>query len=86
MASYSISWKASALKELKKIDKSHISSIIKAVESLTTHPDVTHIRKMQGTDHTFRKRVGNYRIIYSVVESELIIEVIRVRHRKEAYK
>nr|NQU90446.1 type II toxin-antitoxin system RelE/ParE family toxin [Bacteroidota bacterium] len=33
-----------------------------------------------------RVRSGNYRIIYSIIENELIIEIIRIRHRKNCYK
>jgi mRNA interferase RelE/StbE len=33
-----------------------------------------------------RLRVGDYRVIYEVIEGELIILVIRVGHRKEVYR
>ncbi|MBU1261656.1 type II toxin-antitoxin system RelE/ParE family toxin [bacterium] len=36
--------------------------------------------------YTYRTRVGDYRIIYSVILSTLMIEVIRVGHRKDIYK
>lgn len=35
------------------------------------------------TDYTYRIRVGEYRVVYSLHESALIIEVVRVGHRKE---
>ena len=40
--------------------------------------------KIQG--YIYRIKVRNYRFIYSVVNNELVIEVIRVRHRKAVYK
>jgi mRNA interferase RelE/StbE len=34
----------------------------------------------------FSYRVGDYRIIYQVVEDQLLVLIIRVGHRKEVYK
>ncbi len=31
-------------------------------------------------------RVGNYRIIYSILHLEIIVEVLRIQHRKEVYE
>ena len=31
-------------------------------------------------------RVGDYRIIYSVVKNELVVQIIKVMHRREAYR
>ncbi len=86
MESFSIKWKSSAKKELKKIDRTEISKIINEIEKLSKEPYPTNHKKLLGTEHIYRIRVGNYRIIYSVVNDELVIEVIRVRHRKEVYK
>ncbi len=38
-----------------------------------------------GSAHTYRIRVGDYRIVYTVIAQELAIDVIRVGHRKEIY-
>lgn len=86
MASYKIEWKRSATKELKKLPKETVPRILKAVEALSDEPYPSGVRKLVGSEHTYRLRVGNYRIVYSVVASKLVIEIIRVRHRKDAYK
>jgi addiction module toxin, RelE/StbE family len=39
-----------------------------------------------GTEYTYRIRVGDYRVVYSVHKSALVIEVVRVGHRKEVYR
>ncbi len=41
---------------------------------------------MTGFDRTYRIRVGEYRILYNIDNDILIIEVIRIRHRKDAYR
>lgn len=86
MESFSIKWKSSAKKELKKIDRTEISKILSEIKKLSQEPYPTNHKKLLGTEHIYRIRVGNYRIIYTVVNDELVIEVIRVRHRKEVYK
>jgi len=86
MESFSIKWKSSAKKELKKIDRTEISKILSEIEKLSQEPYPTNHKKLLGTEHIYRIRVGNYRVIYSVINDELVIEVIRGRHRKEVYK
>ena len=57
-----------------------------AVEKLAKEPRPQGVRKLVGSDFTYRLRVGNYRIVYDVLDKKLIVEIIRVRHRKDAYK
>jgi mRNA interferase RelE/StbE len=86
MATYKVYWKKSAQKELKKLSKPIIPKIISAVEGLAENPYPPNSRKYLGTEHTFRIRVGSYRIIYTVVDEILTIEIIKIGHRKDIYK
>jgi mRNA interferase RelE/StbE len=83
---YKIVWKNSAQKELRKAQREVIPRILEAVESLVSNPLPTGVRKISGSDYTYRIRIGEYRIVYSVISHDLIIEVIRVGHRKDIYK
>jgi mRNA interferase RelE/StbE len=85
MASYRIEWKRSATKEVRKLPAEAINRILKAVESLSSNPYPPGSRKLVGAERTYRIRVGSYRVIYNVLESTLVVEVIRVAHRKDAY-
>lgn len=86
MGQYKIEWKRSAVKELKTISKGSLGSIVSKVEELSENPIPLECRKLKGSDHIYRVRVGNYRIIYEVMDKELIVQIIRVRHRKDAYR
>ncbi len=86
MASYSIEWKSSAAKELKRLSKPIIPKIIFAVESLASEPRPNGVRKLTDTENTYRIRIGEYRVVYNIVDRCLVIEIIRVRDRKDAYK
>ena len=86
MESYRIKWKKSAYKELRKINNKHIPKIIDAVEKLSVNPFPSDVKKLSGSEKTFRIRVGDYRIIYEIKKQKLIILIIRVRHRNDVYK
>jgi mRNA interferase RelE/StbE len=86
MESYKIKWKRSAVKELRKLPKDVIVRILKAVEQLSDNPYPAEVRKLVGSDYSYRLREGSHRIIYTVLSSSLIIQIIRVGHRKDVYK
>ena len=86
MGTYQIEWKKPALRELKCLDREIVPRIIDAVEALSTDPFPSGVRKLQGSRRTYRLRVGDYRVIYELVESRLIVVIVRVRHRKDVYR
>lgn len=86
MVSYSIEWKSSAKKELRRLPKKAINNIITAVGKLPNNPHPAGGRKIIGTEHTYRQRIGDYRIVYSIESNRLVIEVVRVGHRKDVYR
>jgi mRNA interferase RelE/StbE len=69
---YKIVWKNSARKELRDIGKEIIPKIVEAVESLASTPFPPGVGKISGAEYTYRFRVGDYRIVYSVISSALI--------------
>ena len=83
---YKILWKKSAVKELEKIDKQFIPRIISTIESLSNNPLPVGVKKLSGADVIYRIRIGDFRVIYSLYEKELIVEIVKVGHRKDVYK
>jgi mRNA interferase RelE/StbE len=83
---YKIEWKRSAVKELEKLPRPMISKIVSAVDNLSANPFPQGVRKLVGTEGTYRIRIGDYRVLYNINENRLIVEVIRVGHRKDVYK
>ena len=86
MDSYSIKWKQSAQRELKKLGKDIILKILDRVQSLAENPHPGGSRKLKGSEHTYRIRVGEYRVVYTIRNTVLTIEIIRVGHRREIYR
>ena len=86
MTSYKIEWKQSAKKELKKLDKQVIPRILQAVKNLADNPYSSDSKKLIGSNSIYRIRVGDYRIVYNIQATVLIIEIIKVGHRREIYR
>ena len=86
MASYKILWKKSAQKELYKLNKELISKVLEFVAHLSENPYPDGCLKLRGSHDAYRYRIGDYRIIYTVLSNILTIEIIRIGHRKEIYR
>lgn len=79
---YRLIIKKKAKKFIDKLPKNEKARIVAAIEQL---PNGIDIKKMKGHDDLMRLRVGEYRIIYTVNDSELIILVIDAGNRGEIY-
>lgn len=84
MPEFKILLSKKAEKQLDKLSD-HISNpIFDAISDLASEPRPQGYKKLKGRSG-YRIRVGDYRIIYEIVDMELIIEVITVGHRKDIY-
>ncbi|HBQ44661.1 MAG TPA: addiction module toxin RelE [Thiomicrospira sp.] len=73
------------LKELEKIDKNNQQLIFNKIKELEKGT-FTSDKPLKGNHKgKFRKRAGNYRIIYLKENNILLITLIRIAHRKEVY-
>ncbi len=85
MASYRLEWRRSTKKDLRRIAPAYIPRIIAAVEALMDNPFPVGCVKLSGSERSYRIRVGDYRILYDVLTDRLVIEVIRLGHRRDVY-
>lgn len=86
MSGYELRITTSAAKSLMKLPRVEQKRIRSAIEALTADPRPHGVTKLSGTNDSYRVRVGNYRIVYTIDDGELIIVVVRVGHRKEIYR
>lgn len=82
---YTIEYKKSARKELERLDRETQSRVLDAVDELASAPRPSGVRKIVGGKNVWRIRVGHYRVIYKIYDERLVVMVVRVAHRKEAY-
>ena len=75
----------SAQKEIKGLSKSDRKRVISALKKLSSEPRPANSRKLSGRE-AYRIRIGVIRAIYTIEDEVLVIEVIRVAHRREVYR
>jgi addiction module RelE/StbE family toxin len=81
---YKIAFKKSVSRDLKKIDKEQVKRILNKIETELPKKAET-LPTLTGKFSGLRKfRVGNFRIIFSIIGDTAII--LRIGHRKEVYK
>ena len=82
--SYKIAFKKSVSRDLKKIDKEEATKILKKIEDELPQKAGT-LPTLTGKFSGLRKfRVGDFRVIFSIIDDTALI--LRIRHRKEAYR
>ena len=85
MASYSLAFKKSVATDLRGIPNRDVKRILKRIDSLCENPRAEGSIKLSGQER-YRVRQGVYRIVYEILNTELMVLVIKVAHRSEAYK
>jgi len=85
MAEYKITIKKSAAKELEDIPQKDLRKIIKRIRSLARDPRPYGSQKLSGQER-YRVRQGDYRIVYSIEDKDLLIDIVKIGHRREIYR
>ena len=86
MADYSVVFARSAGKELRSLDSPVALRILKRIEALSGNPRPAGVVKLEGAQELWRVRVGEWRIIYRIADNERLVDIIAIRHRREAYR
>ncbi|MGH3688194.1 MAG: type II toxin-antitoxin system RelE family toxin [Pseudonocardiaceae bacterium] len=82
-----IEWAGPALRELRKLDKLVARRVLAAVTKLGV--DLCRPGTWALTGYppgTMRLRIGDYRVVYVVRDDMVLVTVVRVAHRREAYR
>lgn len=85
MAGYNIFFKESVRKDLDAIPRGDLLRIMVRIGNLADDPRPAGCEKLSGQDK-YRIRQGNYRIVYSIQDTELTVWVVKVGHRREVYR
>ena len=85
MANYKIVFKKSVAKDLRSISNPDVRRILSTIDQLAINPRGEGCKKLTELE-LYRVRCGDYRIVYEIKNSELIVSVIKVGHRSGVYK
>jgi mRNA interferase RelE/StbE len=83
---YQVELAGGAEKFICKQDAALQIKLVAVLRKLAENPRPPKAKKLKGLDELYRVRVGNYRIVYTIEDKKLIILVVRIAHRKDAYK
>lgn len=83
--SHSITVRRSAEKELKRVPAPDRRRIVEAIDGLKEYPHAGRALK-RGLQGLRRIRVGDWRVLYAVDDETSVVSVVRVAHRRDAYR
>jgi len=82
---YKVVIRKSALKELSKLPTKEALRVANKINQLKDEPRPSGTIKLRGSNNEYRIRIGNYRVLYTVQDELLIVEVFKVGDRKNIY-
>ena len=74
----------SAIRDLQKINEPFKSKLHEKIIFLKNFPNLSNIKKLTNFEPAYRLRVGDYRVLFDIIEDTIFIG--RVLHRKESYE
>ncbi|WP_456433363.1 type II toxin-antitoxin system RelE family toxin [Nitratifractor sp.] len=83
---YRLKIDAKVIKDLKKIDRTWQQRILQKIKTTLCENPYSGKKLVGDLSPFWRIRVGNYRIIYTIHEEIVTVEVIKIGHRKNIYE
>ena len=85
MASYSVSIKESAVREIEAIPRKDRERIMRRIGALSGNPRPPGCEKLSGEER-YRVRQGQYRTVYSIDDVGKAVVIFKIGHRREVYR
>ena len=85
MDEYAIVFASSARKELEAFSRAIALRIVARIEGLADEPRPRGCIKLAGAENLWRIRIGDYRVLYTIDDTNRVVDVVAVRHRRDAY-
>lgn len=83
---YRIEYAKQVKKDLEKFPKRDRLAILEKIESLTTMPRPNGVISLKGKSAGYyRIRMGDYRVIYTIEDKQLIILIVKIGQRGSVY-
>ncbi|MEA3331129.1 MAG: type II toxin-antitoxin system RelE/ParE family toxin [Campylobacterota bacterium] len=73
-------------KDLKKIDKYWQKKILEAIKTYLLKDPYIGKKLVGELSSYYRYRVNDYRVIYEILDDEILLVIIKIKHRKDVYK
>ncbi len=83
---WKIAYERQAKKSLDALDPQTRRRVLEAIDGLAADPRAASNVKAMVGQTMFRLRVGDWRVVYSLIDDVVTVLVVRVAHRREAYR
>ncbi len=83
---YAVEFAPGADRELRKLAPQIQTRLQPRIDALANNPRPPRARKLRGAGELWRIRVGEYRIVYEIRDKVLLVLIVRIAHRREAYR
>lgn len=83
---YRVEVSHSAEKSLRRLPRRDVAALVTAMQGLSLDPRPRGCCKLSGFEDTYRLRVGVYRIIYDILDREILVKILKIGHRREVYR
>jgi mRNA interferase RelE/StbE len=83
---YTIEVTPAARRDLRALERRVLQRVDRKIRELADNPRPPGVEKLKGTDDLYRVRVGDYRILYQIEDVRLLVVLVRIRDRREAYR
>ncbi len=83
---YEVKFTKSARKLFRKLSQELQDRIQHKIDDLAIEPRPDGVKKLQGKENSYRIRVGDYRVIYDILDDVLLVKIVNVGHRGKVYK
>lgn len=83
---YDVLLERAAERDIRRLPQAEFHRLVARIKALGEKPRPSGSRKITGSKNDWRIRVGTYRVIYEIDEKAKTVMVMRVRHRREAYR
>jgi len=81
--SFGLEWTDQAMKDLEKLEIFLRKRIVRKVLDFVEGENFHGVKRMVGYDSTYRLRVGNYRVVFEMMNGDIF--VLKVGHREKIY-
>ena len=83
---YTTEFAPAAVWDLAALPQDVRRRIARKIDALTLDPRPPGVEKLKGFADQYRVRVGDFRIIYTIRDLQLIVLILRIGNRKDVYR
>jgi len=85
---YEVRFTKKATKDIRRLPEKVRKILHTKLETIALDPYATNnnIKALKSIEDAYRLRIGDYRVVYYLHDDDLIVEVVKAKHRSEVYK